>query len=67
MRNDPMFWVAAIGCLIVAGILLWGIGSFGVGGDPKKANKIMQYRIIAQLLAVILIVGFVWLRSLGGS
>ncbi len=67
MRDDPMFWVAAIACLVVAGILLWGIGSFGAGADPKKANKIMQYRIIAQLVAVLLVVGFVWLRSRGAN
>ena len=63
MANDPLFWLAAIACLIVAGILIWGVSSFGSGRDGRKANKIMQYRIIAQFVAVILIVGFVWLRQ----
>ena len=69
MANDPLFIIAMIGCLVVAGILIWGIGTFSVGSDDngKKSNKIMQYRIIAQFVAVVLIVGYVWLRQRGGN
>lgn len=67
MINDPLFIVVAIACLIVLGILLWGVSSFGRGGEynSKNANKIMRYRIIAQFVAVILILLFVWLRRGG--
>lgn len=67
MASDPLFWIAAIACLGVAGILIWGVSSFGSGGDAKKANKIMQYRIIAQFVAVILVVGFVYVRRQMGN
>ncbi len=68
MANDPLFWLVAIAVLLVLGILLLGIGSFGKGGDfyRKNANKIMRWRIGAQFVAVILIVLFVYLRGQGG-
>lgn len=64
MRDDPLFYVVAFACLAVAGILLWGVGTFGRGGEynARNANKIMRYRIIAQAVAVALILVFVWVR-----
>ena len=69
MANDPLFYVVAIACLIVLGILMFGIGSFAKGGDfnRKHANRIMQYRVAAQFAAVILIVGFVYIRQKFGG
>ncbi len=68
MLNDPLFWIVAIACLVVVGILIRGISTFGAGGDPKKSNKLMQYRIAAQFVAVVLIVGFVYIRrQMGGE
>ena len=67
MRNDPLFYVVAIACLAVVAILLWGIGTFGRGGEynAKNANKIMRLRILAQAIAVALILLFVFLRRGG--
>jgi hypothetical protein len=68
MASDPLFWVMTLAVLAVLGILVLGIGSFGKGGEfnRKNANKIMRWRIGAQLIAVILIVLFVYLRGQGG-
>ncbi|MFP7674346.1 twin transmembrane helix small protein [Marivita sp. S0852] len=65
MMNDPLFIVAAIACLAVVGILLFGIGSFAKGGEfnKKHANKAMRWRIIAQFVAVLLILLYVWIRG----
>ena len=67
MLNDPLFIVVAIALLVVVGILLFGIGSFAKGGEfnKKYANKAMRLRIIAQFVAILLILGFVWLRRGG--
>lgn len=67
MANDPFFWLVAVAVLIVLGILLLGIGTFGKGGEfnKKYANKIMRWRIGAQFIAVLLIVAFAYLRSRG--
>ncbi|QQA42293.1 twin transmembrane helix small protein [Pelagovum pacificum] len=59
MGRDPLFIVAAIAVIAVAAILFAGIGNFGIGGDPKRSNKLMQWRIIAQFAAVGLVLLFV--------
>lgn len=67
MFQDPLFIVVAIAVLIVAGILLTGIGGFAKGGDfnKKHANRIMRYRIYAQAVAIVLILLFVWIQRGG--
>jgi len=70
MINDPLFIVAALACFGVLIILMIGIGGFAKGGDfnRKHANRIMRYRIIAQAVAVALILLFVAVRGhLGGN
>ncbi|NJM81944.1 MAG: twin transmembrane helix small protein [Tabrizicola sp.] len=69
MFSDPLFLLATVASLVVLVILMIGIGSFVKGGEfnRKNANKIMRWRLGAQFLAVILIAGFAWLRSLGGN
>ncbi|MGJ8622910.1 MAG: twin transmembrane helix small protein [Yoonia sp.] len=67
MADDPLFWVMTVAVLAVVVILMVGIGSFGKGGkfNQKNANKIMRWRIGAQLIAVLLILLFVYLRGEG--
>lgn len=68
MGNDPMFYVVAAAVLAVLVILMIGIGGFARGGEfnKKHANRIMRYRIIAQAVAVVLILIFVTLNR-GGA
>ncbi len=67
LASDPLFWVVALASLAVLAILVIGIGGFAKGGEfnRKHANKLMRWRIAAQFLAVVLILGFVWLRRGG--
>ena len=67
MADDPLFYVVAGACLLVLIILMFGIGGFAKGGEfnRKHSNRLMRWRVIAQFVAVILLMGFVWLR--GGS
>ncbi len=69
MANDPLFIVAAVAALAVLVILMIGIGGFAKGGDfnKKHANRIMRYRIIAQAVAIVLILVFVFVRRMGGQ
>lgn len=64
MQKDPLFLVVAVVMMAVVGILLFGIGSFAKGGafNKKYANKAMRWRIIAQFVAVVLILLFVFIR-----
>lgn len=67
MRDDPLFLIMAAVMIAVVVILMIGIGGFAKGGafNKKYANKLMQLRIAAQFVAVILILLFVWLRRGG--
>jgi hypothetical protein len=67
MVDNPFFYVIIIACLVVAGVLAWGLSTFQAGGDGKRSNKIMQLRIAAQFVAVVLIVGVAYFRSRGGN
>ena len=44
MVDNPFFYVIIIACLVVAGVLAWGLSTFQAGGDGKRSNKIMQLR-----------------------
>lgn len=65
MLKDPLFIIAAVAALAVLVILATGIAGYAQGGEfnRKYANKIMQLRIIAQAVAIILILLFVFLRG----
>ncbi len=65
MLHDPLFIIVAIACLVVLGILILGIGSFGRGGafNQRNANRFMRYRIYAQAAAVALMLLFVLIRN----
>ena len=68
MISDPIFIIGVLACLVVLIILMIGIGSFAKGGEfnRKHSNRLMRYRIIAQAVAVILILLFAWWRAKGG-
>ena len=65
MFSDPIFILAAVLCLVVLIVLMTGIGVFTKGGETNRkwGNRLMRYRIIAQAVAVLVLVGVVWFRS----
>ena len=67
MTGDPLFILVVLSMAAVAVILIIGIGGFGRGGEfnRKHANKLMQLRIAAQFVAVLIILAFVYFTSGG--
>ena len=63
MTDEPLFYVIALAMLAVLAILATGIGGFAKVGDwnRKHGNRMMRWRLIAQAVAVALIMLFVWL------
>ncbi|MBW7922271.1 MAG: twin transmembrane helix small protein [Rubellimicrobium sp.] len=64
MLSDPFFLVAGAAVLVVLLILIVGIISFARGGnfDRRNANRLMRWRVGAQLLAVLVILLLAWIR-----
>lgn len=69
MLNDPLFLIVLLACGVVGVILVMGIASFGKEGvdNAKRSNKFMRWRIIAQFIAVVVIMGFVAIRQSIGA
>jgi hypothetical protein len=67
MFSSPFLALAILAALVTLIILMIGIGSFAKGGEfnRRNSNRLMRYRIIAQAVAVILILLFAWWRSRG--
>ena len=68
MFSSPLTIVAVLAVLCVLVILMIGIGGFATGSEfnRKYANKIMRLRIIAQAVAVALILLVVLFSGNGG-
>lgn len=66
--NDPLFIIVVIACLAVVVALLLGLNAFrrGTAESAKQSNKFMRWRLIAQFVAVLVIIAFVYLRGRGG-
>lgn len=65
MRDEPLFLVVALAVFVVTAILMTGLGGFARGGafNRKYGNKLMQARIIAQAVAIALILFYIWMRG----
>lgn len=65
MQDKPLFYLVVIACLAVVAILATGIAGFGAGGDfnRRNGNRMMRWRIVAQAVAIALILLFLWLRA----
>jgi hypothetical protein len=62
--SDPLLYLVVVAVLLVLGVLVFGVGTFGRGGEFNRlhANRIMRWRIYMQAAAIALILLYVWLR-----
>lgn len=64
LLEDPLFLLAGATVLAVLVVLMIGLGSYARGGEfnRRNANRLMRYRIIAQAIAIVLVLVFVLVR-----
>lgn len=57
--------LVGIAIVVVAAILVAGLSTLWVGGDyaRKWSNRLMRYRIVAQFIAIVIIMAVLWLSS----
>ena len=65
MRDQPLFILAALAVLVVTVILAVGIGGFARVGEFNRhhGNRMMRWRLIAQAVAIAIIMPVVALRG----
>ena len=58
MFTDTLTTLSVVAFLVVVVILVFGLGKFAKGGadGAKQSNKLMQYRLIAQAVAVLIFI-----------
>ena len=66
MTQSVLFYIVIVSVLLVLVVLMVGVTGFarGTAFHKKHANRIMRYRIVAQAVAVLLILLFVGLREI---
>ncbi len=67
MSSAPLYFLVVAAVLVVLVILMIGLGAFTKGGEfnRKYSNKLMRLRIIAQAIAVGLILLYAVIRGNG--
>ena len=65
-----LFYLAAAAILITAAVLAVGVAGFGSKGregveGARFSNRLMRYRIVAQFVAIILLMLTVWAMRSG--
>ena len=65
MFQQPLLLVVALSVLVVIVILSVGIGGFARGGEwnRRNGNRMMRWRLIAQAVAIMIILIVISLRS----
>jgi len=53
----------AIGLVIVAIILMFGIWNMAKGGSPNRSQKFMRLRVLAQFIVLILVMGALYFNA----
>lgn len=62
-----LFYLAAGACLVTAAVLIVGIGGFGSGkATAQFSQKMMRLRIVAQFVAIVVIMATIWAAKQGG-
>lgn len=61
MQDKPLFFVVVLALFAVVLILATGIGGFARGGEfnRRNSNRLMRWRIIAQAVAIALILIYI--------
>jgi hypoxia induced protein len=67
--REVLFVLLGIALLVVLGVLGAGFFALFRGGEfgRRWSNKLMQYRILAQAVAIALLASIVWLAQAGHS
>ena len=65
MSNPIVTLVTVLACLVVAVILFMGLWNMFKGGDPNRSQMLMRARVVAQFVALVVLLGALFLFGKG--
>ena len=63
--NEVVTLVTVLACLVVAGILFMGLWNMFKGGDANRSQMLMRARVIAQFVALVILLGALYFFGQG--
>jgi hypothetical protein len=61
--NAAATWIVPVAIGSVAVVLLFGLANMLKGGSPNTSQKLMRMRVILQFVAIVAIMGAIWLKG----
>ena len=61
MTDVLVYALVPLAIAVVAVILLFGFINFGRGGSPLLSQKLMRWRVLAQFVALVIIMITIWM------
>jgi hypothetical protein len=58
-----MNWLIPLSIGAVAIVLIFGLVNMMRGGSPNTSQTLMRWRVVLQFVAVVLIMGALWLKG----
>ena len=65
MSNEVATIVTVVACLVVAVILFMGLWNMFRGGDANRSQMLMRARVIAQFVALVVLLGALYFFGQG--
>ena len=65
MSTEIVTLITVLACLVVAGILFMGLWNMFKGGDPNRSQMLMRARVIAQFVALVVLLGALYFFGQG--
>jgi len=63
--SSVFFVLIPVAVLAVAGVLALGVFNMAKGGSPERSQKLMQMRVLLQLVAIVVIMAALYFASRG--
>ena len=65
MSPEIVTLITVLACLVVAGILFMGLWNMFKGGDANRSQMLMRARVIAQFVALVILLGALYFFGQG--
>ena len=65
MSTEIVTLITVLACLVVAGILFMGLWNMFKGGDANRSQMLMRARVIAQFVALVILLGALYFFGQG--